>query len=311
MSRLMDKRILLTGASSGIGVATAERLAREGADLALVARGDGLAEAGRLVRSHGRKAHEIRADLGDRAELTRALTAALEALGGLDVAVLNASVATYGPFKEIPAEDFDRVVDVTFRSVVDSVRLLLPALEESSGTLVVTVSGGSKVPIPLMSAYVASKHAVRGFLDTLRVELAGEHSPVRVAMVHPGPVDTPFFMHAKASAGWAPAKIYGSYSAQTVARAIVGAAASPRREVTVGGAMMAFQTVYPLARPLLEPLIGIGSRAVSRSDGSEGHAGGLHEPSGDGTVGGGMLGRPSVVNELRMAPGRLARALLS
>jgi len=309
MGRLADKRILLTGASSGIGTIAAELLAAEGADLALIARGEGLAKAGRRVRAQGREAHEIHADLGDRAQLQRAVAGAIDALGGLDVAILNAGVASYGPFKEIDPEDFDRVVDVTFRSVVDAVRLLLPELERSRGTLVVTASGGAKVPIPMMSSYVASKHAVRGFLDTLRIELAGERSPVRVTMVHPGPVDTPFWQHSRVPPGWQPVKLHGSYSAKTVARALVSAAAAPRREVTVGGAMMALQGVYPLTRPLMEPLLGIASRALSKADGGPGQEGALRAGSGDGTVPGGMVGRPSLVNELRMAPGRLARAL--
>jgi short-subunit dehydrogenase len=308
MGRFDGKRVLVTGASSGIGVLTAEAFAREGADLALVARGEGLAESGRRARAHGVEAHEVHADLSKRSELRRAMRGSVAALGGLDVAVLNAGAATFGPFKEVTAKDFDEVMDTTFRSVVDCTRALLPALEESGGTLVITASVAAKVPIPLMSSYVAAKHAVRGWAGALRMELAAEGSPVRVAMVHPGPVDTPFWQHVTNPPGYVPPKIYGAYSPDTVTRAIMRMAERPRREVTVGGTMLLWELAYGVARPILEPILGRTATAMSKGDNPGGDPGAMHEPTGDGTVTSGLHGRPSLWAELSTVPGRLLRA---
>ena len=302
---LQGKRVLITGASSGIGVEAAERFARAGADLALLARGQGLAEAGRRARAHDVEAHEIHVDVTDRPGLHRAVTGAVEALGGLDVAVLNAGVATWGPFREIAPEDFDRAVEVTFGGVVDATRLVLPALEQSGGTIVITGSVAGKVPFPLMASYVAAKHAVRGFAGALRMELAGERSRVRVAMVHPGPVDTPFWSHAATPPGRENTPTHGSYSAAAVARELVRMAERPRRERTVGGAMVLWQGAYRLGRPAIEPLLGATLRWKTRSPGEPARSGGLRRPSGEGRVSGGTLGRPSLWSELRALPDRL------
>lgn len=309
MDELRGKRVLITGASSGIGIATAQRFAQRGANLALIARGEGLAEAGRRARSLGVQAHEMHADVADRADLRRSVTESIAALGGLDVAVLNVGVATYGPFEKTAPEDFDRVIDVTFRSAVDTVRLVLPALERSGGTLVLTGSVASKVPYPLMSSYVAAKHALRGFVGALRIELAARRSEVKVAMVHPGPVDTPFFDHVATTPGRTPVKLHGFYSAPTVARALVEMAVHPRREFTIGGLMLAWEAGNLVARPGLERALALGARALRPDPSEEGRPGALRRPSGNGEVGAGMFGRPSVWGELQLAPRRLLRAV--
>jgi short-subunit dehydrogenase len=302
----LGRRVLVTGASSGIGAAVAERFAGRGARLALIARGEqGLERVAGRARALGAEAHTARADVSNREGLGRAVAAASEALGGLDVAVVNAGVAAFGPFRDVTPEDFDRVIDVTLRGAVDTVRLVLPHIERSGGVIVITGSTASKVPIPLMSSYVAAKHALRGFAGALRMELQAQGSPARVAMVHPGPVDTPFWKNARRPAGITSVPAYGSYSPETVARAIVAVAASPRRELAVGGAMLAWEAAYGLARPALDPLVGRLAQRLAHDGADPGHDGALQKAGGEGVVHGGLHGRPSLWAEARTAPARL------
>ena len=126
MAQLQGKRVLLTGATSGVGLAAVDHFARAGADLALVARGEAaLEQAAVTARAHGVAAHAIAADLSDRAAAEAAVTAAVDALGGLDVVVSNAGAVVFGHFLEVEADDFDRTVAVTFTGAVNLLRAAL------------------------------------------------------------------------------------------------------------------------------------------------------------------------------------------
>ena len=187
MPGLRCRRILITGASSGIGLAAVERFAREGAHLALVARGEAaLEEAAAVAREHGVPAHVLPADLTDRDAAAAAVETAVERLGGLDVVVSNAGAVAFGHFLELDADDFDRTVEVTFTGAVNLIRAALPHLRASRGVLVATSSIMAQVPLPAFSSYTAAKHALRGFLNALRVEEREQRSGVRIAMVSPG-----------------------------------------------------------------------------------------------------------------------------
>src|SRR5215203_2302934 len=149
MSRLQGQRILITGASSGIGLAAVERFAREGADLALLARGEtALTEAAAVAHEHDVQAHLFPVDLADRDATDRAVAAATDALGGLDVVVSNAGAVSFGHFLEVDADDFDRTLAVTFTGAVNLIRAALPELRESRGVIVATTSIMATMPLP-------------------------------------------------------------------------------------------------------------------------------------------------------------------
>ena len=294
--RLQGRRAILTGASSGVGLAAAELFAREGADLILLARSKpGLAEAERVAREHGVEAHAISVDLGDRGATNKAVERAIARLGGLDLVVLNAAVTAFGHFAEVPAEDFDRVVAVTFGGPVDIVRAALPALRESRGTIVATGSLNARVPLPAFSSYSASKHALRGFLNTLRVEEIEQGSGVQVAQVHPGPVDTPVIERSTSATGFRPRRPPDAYRAGVVAQALVEAAVRPRAETVLGGETRLVDAAFGPARPAVERLLMTIDRWYRTGTEPAPDRGSLWAPQDHPSISGGMPGRDSLV----------------
>lgn len=295
------KRVLLTGASSGIGLAAARAFADAGCDLALVARHrGGLDVAADVVRGRGRRAVVLPCDVSDQAAVDEAVAAAERELGGIDVVVTNHAAPVFGPFDRVAQRDFDRCIAVTFLGTVNVVRAALPALERSHGVLVATGSIMTKVPLPTFSSYAAAKHALRGFLNSLRIELRAQGSPVRVAILNPGAVDTPFWRHATSATGRQPRLPPEGYQPSVIARGLVELASNPRAEVTIGAEGKAIELLWRCFRPGGDLLL----RAVhhwytsGRRPAPEPNA--LWEPRGEGwEETGPMIGRPSLTAPLR------------
>jgi NAD(P)-dependent dehydrogenase (short-subunit alcohol dehydrogenase family) len=302
VARLEAKRALVTGASSGIGAETARLLAREGCDVALVARGDGVAVTAARVEGEGRRAVQLRADVSDREALAGAVGTAVDELGGIDLAVVAAAAGAYGRFAEIPPDDFDRCISVTLGGTVNTVREVLPHLERSGGTLIVLGSAADSIPLTTLSPYVTAKHGVDGFVRTLRAELGAAGSSIRVSTVRPGAVDSPFWRHLTGPAELTPPPLppLVAYSARTVAEAVVACAIGPRRSVTVGGGTLLLQGLNVVARPVVEQVVGLAGRLARRQASVDDTPDALWSPSGDGTVDGGLGGRPSLLNVLRL-----------
>jgi NAD(P)-dependent dehydrogenase (short-subunit alcohol dehydrogenase family) len=300
--RLAGRRALVTGASSGIGAATACLLAREGADVALLARGDGLRAVAARVEAEGAAAFQVRADVGDREALEAAIEDGVSRLGGLDVVVVAAAAGAFGGFAEMPPRDFDRCVRVTFGGAVDTIRAVLPHLERSGGRLVVIGSAADTIALSLLSPYVAAKHALDGFVRSLRAELRASGSRVTISVIRPGAVDTPFWRHLTHPQGLGPPQIppLVAYSADSVARATVACAIEPRPSVTVGGSTLLLQAADRVAHPLVERALALGARLGRARAAPEAAPNALWEPSGDGTVKGQLGGRPSLLAAVRL-----------
>ena len=301
---LKGRRVVITGASSGIGLATALRFARDGARLALIARSeDGLRSAARAVEDEGATAVVLPADITDRTAIEAAIARAAQLLGGVDVLVPCAAGLAYGAFTDLRPEDFDRALDVTFRGAVNTVRAGLPELERSGGTLVAVVSMASKIGVPLHSPYVSAKFALRGFLSSLRVELRHQGSAVDVCMVHPAFIGTPFFDHATSADGTKPRPLRPVYRVEDVAEAVVACARHPRAEIHVGGSATAANALAMLSRPLMELALATYGVVGQRGPDPAPKRGMLWEPSGEGATTGSVPGRRSLWTAARRAAG--------
>ena len=292
MSRLEGKRILITGTTSGIGLAAVERFAREGAELALVARGEAaLAQSAAVAHEHGVPAHVFPADLSDRTAATAAVEAAVERLGGLDVLVSNAGAVSFGHFLEVDPDDFDRTVAVTFTGAVNVIRAALPELRATRGVIVATSSIMARMPLPAFSSYTAAKHALRGFLTTLQVEEREQASGVRVAMVSPGPVDTPIYDRATSSTGRRPAVLPDAYHPETVADVLLQAALDPRHDRVVGRESKLAAWLYGNVRPAAELLLVGVDRWFRTGSSPASEPGALWEPLAAARRSGGLPAR--------------------
>lgn len=190
--RLEDKRVVITGAARGIGAAAARRFAAEGARLLLV---DLLEEPlAALAAEIGANATAWPADVADESSVKGYVAKSVEALGGLDVVLLNAGIeGDVSPLKDYSVETFDRVMAVNVRGVWLGLKYAMPEMEAAGGSIVVTSSTSGIRATRNISAYTASKHAVIGLMRTAALEGA-EHN-IRVNTVNPSPIDTPM-IHA-------------------------------------------------------------------------------------------------------------------
>ncbi|MCD6014494.1 MAG: family NAD(P)-dependent oxidoreductase [Solirubrobacterales bacterium] len=304
--------MLITGASSGIGMATAIEFAERGACVALVARSEhGLDRCSAAVRDAGGEPIVCPADVTDRAAVQAAIDRATAAMGGLDVVVVNAGAAAFGAFTQTAADDFDRTIDATLRGAVDTIREALPHLERTQGSLVVVGSVADAIPLPLMSAYTAAKHGLRGFVDALGIEMRSQDSRVALSLISPGPVDTPFWDNVATQEGHLPPRLPGAYPPEDVAKAIVSCVDRHRSGgMTVGGLMVLAGTVHSLLNPLSERLLAHFA-GWARTAGQPGPgARAIHEPAGRGELRTGLASRPSLLTRgLAVAGG--ARAAIS
>ncbi len=234
--RLSRLTVVVTGASSGVGRATARAFAATGADVALIARGAaGLAAAAREVEEAGGRALVLPLDVAD-AEAVEAAAARVEAeLGPIDVWVNCAMTAVLAPVKETSATQFRRVTEVAYLGYVHGTLAALDRmLPRDRGVIVQVGSALAHRAIPLQATYCGAKHAIKGFTDALRCELLHDRSGVRVTMVQLPGLNTPQFDQVETTLDRHPQPVPPIYQPELAARAVLWAAEHPRREVYVG-----------------------------------------------------------------------------
>ena len=246
--------VVITGATSGVGRATAAAFAEQGARIALLARGrEGLEATAEAVRRSGGQALPISTDVADPAQVEAAADRAERELGPIRVWINDAMTTVFAPFAEITPEEFRRVTEVTYLGFVYGTMAALRRMRQRDhGTIVQVGSALALRGIPLQSAYCGAKHAIEGFTQSLRCELLHERSNVHVTVVHLPAVNTPQFDHCLSKMPAHPQPVPPIYQPEVPARAIEWAARHRRREVWVGGTTVATILANRIAPGLLD-----------------------------------------------------------
>lgn len=255
---LEEQTIVITGASSGIGRATAREAARRGARLVLASRNkEALEQLVRKLKDQGAAAVSVVADVGSAEDHEKIIQTAMLSFGGFETWVNNAGVSIFGKLEDVAIEDQRQLFETNYWGVVYGSLAALQELRRRGGALINVGSELSDVAIPLQGAYSASKHAVKGFTDALRMELELEEAPVSVTLIKPGSIDSGYVQHAKNYLDVEPRLPRPLYSPKAVAEAILYAAEHPMRDIYVGGSARATsvfgQSLPGMAAKLLGP----------------------------------------------------------
>jgi len=231
-----EQVIVITGASSGIGLVTARMAAARGAQVVLAARNErDLARAVDHIIADGGRATYHGADVSEPEQVQGIADCAERHFGRIDTWVNNAAVAVYGRLTQVPLRDMRRQFDVNYWGQVHGSLTAIPHLARTGGALINVASALADRAIPLQGNYCAAKHALKAFTDALRMELEEDGLPISVTLVKPGSVDTPLFDKARSYLGVEPQPVPPVFVPEVAARVIIECAQFPRRDVIVGG----------------------------------------------------------------------------
>lgn len=241
LKKINEQTIVITGATSGIGLTTARMAAERGVKLVLAARNEeALQKLVEEINSSGGEAVSVVADVGVEGDVRKIADRAAEIFGGFDTWVNNAGVSIYGKLEDVPFEDQRRLFETNYWGVVYGSLAAIGHLKTRGGALINIGSILSDRAIPLQGSYCASKHAVKGFTDALRMELEADDAPVSVTLIKPGAIDTPYKDHAKNYLGVKAENPPPVYAPDAVAEAILHCAENSVRDVFVGAPGKAF-----------------------------------------------------------------------
>jgi NAD(P)-dependent dehydrogenase (short-subunit alcohol dehydrogenase family) len=256
----VDRQVVaIVGASSGIGRETALQFAKRRAKVVVSARSEsGLNTLVDEISRFGGDAIAIPADVSILEQVQKVADKTVDYYGRLDTWVHAAATAVIAPFEQVTPEEFRRVIDVNLMGQVYGAMAALPYLRrEGRGALIHISSVEAHRSMPLQSSYAASKHAIEGFLDSLRVELQHEGIPISVTNVMPSVINTPFYDKAKTKLGVKPTGVPPYYEPSLVAEAILHVAEHPTRDIIVGDVGRVLDLLQKLSPELTDALLGL------------------------------------------------------
>src|SRR5690625_2096662 len=236
LRKVADQVVVVMGASSGIGRETALELASRGASVVISARSDeGLDSLADAIRGLRGEVYVLPADVRDPGAVREVARKTVERYGRIDSWIHLSSVSLYARFEDTTPEEFEQVLETNFTGAVNGAQAALPYLRERGGALIITSSVEAVRSLPYQSAYGASKHAIEGMLESLRVELKRERVPVVVTEVVPSTFDTPLFENARTKLRFKPRGFPPMYDPRIAANAIVYVTEHPVRRLVIGG----------------------------------------------------------------------------
>ncbi len=248
-----EQTILILGASSGIGLATAREAAKRGARVILFARSeDALGSLKTEMEAAGAQVLTVTGDVCRLEDVERAAREGVERFGPIDTWINNAGVSIFGQLMKIPLEDHRKLFETNYWGIVHGSQVGVKFLRAKGGALINLGSGLSDRAIPLQGAYSASKAAVKGYTDALRMELEKERAPISMTLIQPSSMNTNFPRHAKNYMAQEPRLPAPVYAPQLVADAILECAAKPTRQVLVGEGAWAVSTLGRMAPALTD-----------------------------------------------------------
>lgn len=282
MRPLEEQTIVITGASSGIGLSTARIAAERGARVVLASRNaEALTEAVTEIRAAGGQALAVVADVGRREDVERIADEAIAVYGGFDTWVNNAGVTVFGTIERIAMEDHRRLFETNFWGLVHGSIVAARHLRERGGTIINIGSALSDRSIPLQGMYSASKHAVKGFTDAFRMELEHDDAPIATVLIKPASIATRYVEHGKNYLEEEPRLPPPVYAPEVVAEAILHCAVHPRRDLHVGSASRMFAFMEHVAPRVTDHVMEwtlYRAQSTGEADQHEGDV--LHGPRG-------------------------------